>query len=241
MDSPTQPTFLPHEAVVSGGGSRRESGGLAELLLLAAILIFVVSAALAVGVFLYTQYLQSANASEESQLSSAESSFDPSLIQQLTRLDSRMTAADQLLQAHLAPSEIFTMLQQSTVQDISFNTLTLDATNPQQITLTMQGVAGSVNSIALQAQVFSQSGIIQSPIFSNIDAEQDGVHFNFTALVNPSAITYEGLVTGASTSPTSGTQTSTTQTPTTTQAPVQPASPFTGTSTAATTTTNQTQ
>ena len=144
-----------------------------------------------------------------------------------------MTAAELLLQAHLAPSDVFSMLQQSTVQDISFSTLTFDATNPQQITLTMQGIAGSVNSIALQAQVFSQSGIIQSPIFSNIDAEQDGVHFDFTALVNPSAITYEGFVSGASASPSSGSAASQAQTTAQTQTPAQPASPFTGTSTPA--------
>jgi hypothetical protein len=233
MDSPTQPNFLPHEAVVSTG-TRRESGGLAELLLLIAILLFVVSAALAVGVFLYTQYLQTSNASKLNQLNSAESSFDPSLIQQLTRLDSRMNAAQQLLSAHLAPSDVFTMLQQSTVQDISFGTLTLDATNPQQITLTMQGVAGSVNSIALQAQVFSQSGIIQSPIFSNIDAEPDGVHFNFTALVNPTAISYESLVSGAS-------QSSTSQTTTQTQTPAQPSTVFSGTSTPAAPASGQSQ
>ena len=172
MDSPTQPTFLPHEAVASSAVRRSSGGGLAELFLLVSVLLFVVSGALAVGVFLYTQYLGSSNASKLSQLNAAEASFDPSLIEQLTRLDTRMTAAQALLSAHLAPSELFSMLQSSTVQDISFSSLTLDATNPQQITLTMEGVAGSVNSIALQAQVFSQSGIIQNPIFSDIDAEQ---------------------------------------------------------------------
>jgi hypothetical protein len=223
MDSPTQPTFLPHEAVTSSG-VRRGGGGLAELFLLVAILLFVISAALAVGVFLYTQYLQSSNASKLSQLNSAEASFDPSLIQQLTRLDTRMSAAQSLLSAHLAPSLIFAMLQSSTVQDISFSSLQLDASNPQSIKLTMSGVAASVNSIALQAQVFSQSGLIQSPIFSNIDAEPDGVNFNFTGLINPSAISYETFVSG-----TNPTQPTTQQT----QAPAQVAPAFEGTSTPA--------
>jgi hypothetical protein len=226
MDSPTQPSFIPHEAVVSSS-ARRSGGGLAELGTLVSILVFIISAALGGGVFLYTQYLQSSNASKLQQLTTAESSFDPSLIQQITRLDTRMTAAEQLLSAHMAPSEISTMLEQSTVQDISFSSLELNATNPQQITLTMQGVAGSVNSIALQAQVFSQSGVIQSPIFSDIDAEADGVHFNFSALINPSVISYEGLVSGAGSA-----QSGTTQTQTT--APTQaaaPNSPFVASST----------
>jgi hypothetical protein len=223
MDSPTQPTFLPHEAVTSAG-VRRGGGGLAELFLLVAILLFVISAALAVGVFLYTQYLQSSNASKLSQLNAAEASFDPSLIQQLTRLDTRMSAAQSLLTAHLAPSLIFAMLQASTVQDISYSSLQLDASNPQQIRLTMSGVAASVNSIALQAQVFSQSGLIQSPIFSNIDAEPNGVNFNFSGLVNPTAISYETFVSGSNPAQPAAP---------TTQAPAQVAPAFEGTSTPA--------
>lgn len=216
MDSPTQPTFIPHEAVTSSGASR-SGGGLSELMLLVGIILLIISGALAAGVFLYTQYLQTSSASELDQLNRAQASLDPSLIQQLTRLDDRMNAAETLLAAHLAPSQFFSILEQSTVQDISFSSLNYDATNPANVTLTMTGVAGSVNSIALQAQVFSQSGIITNPIFSAIDAEQEGVHFNFTALVNPSAIAYEKLVSGGAAAPATKTQT---------QAPAQPASPF---------------
>jgi hypothetical protein len=225
MDSPTQPTFIPHEAV-SVMSTRRNSGGLSELVLLIAIVLVIISGALAAGVFLYTQYLQNSNTSKLSQLNSAEASFDPSLIQQLTRLDARMTAAQTLLSAHLAPTQFFAMLEQSTVQDISFSSLSYDATNPQNVTLSMEGVAGSVNSIALQAQVFSQSGMITNPIFSNIDAQPEGVHFNFTALINPSAISYEKFVTGAQ----SAAQTQTQPQP---QAPAQPSSPFESSSTPA--------
>lgn len=234
MDSPTQPTFIPHEAVVSV--PLKKGGGLAELFLLVSLVLFIVSAALGAGVFLYTQYLQSSNASKLSQLNSAEAAFDPTLIEQLTRLNTRMITAQSLLSAHLAPSQLFSMLDQSTVQDISFTSLTYDATNPQQIALTMTGVAGSVNSIALQAQVFSQSGIITNPIFSDIDAEEDGVHFDFSALVNPSAITYEGMVSGASQSPASSASPAGLQTQIQTQPQTQPqtsASPFQGTSTPA--------
>jgi hypothetical protein len=223
MDSPTQPTFIPHEAVTSAA-ARRGGGGLTELFLLVGILLFVISCALGIGVFLYTQYLQNSNTSKLSQLNTAEASFDPSLIQQLTRLDTRMTAAQSLLSTHLAPSDIFAMLQSSTVQDISFSSLQLDATNPQHITLTMAGVAGSVNSIALQAQVFSQSGIIQSPIFSNIDAQRGGVNFDFTGLINPSAISYEGFVSGSAGQ-------SSQQVQSQPQAPAQVAPAFEGTST----------
>lgn len=237
MDSPTQPTFIPHEAV-SAAPIRRGGGGLSELVLLISIVLFIVSGALAAGVFLYTQYLQTSNASKLSQLNSAEAAFDPTLVQQLTRLDTRMQAAQTLLTAHLAPLVLFTALGKLTVQDVSFGSFTYNAANPQQISLAMTGVAGSVNAVALQAQVFSQSGIITNPIFSNIDAQQDGVHFNFTGVVNPSALSYEGYVTGSSAqagaqpaSPAGGTQPATQQAQP--QTPAVPASPFEGSSTPA--------
>lgn len=197
MDSPTQPTFIPHEAVTAAP-ARRGGGGLSELIFLISITLFIVSAALGAGVFLYAQYLQTSNTSKLGQLQSAGTAFDPTLVQQLTRLDARMNAAQSLLSSHLAPSQLFAMLDQSTVQDVSFSSLSYNASSPQQITLAMTGVAGSVNAIALQAQVFSQSGVITNPIFSNIDAQQDGVHFNFTALVNPVALKYESYAAGAS-------------------------------------------
>lgn len=223
MDSPTtQPTFIPHEAVTASS-SRRGGGGLAELMLLVSIILLIVSGALAGGVFLYTQYLTTSNTSKLAQLNSAQAALDPKLIQQLTRLDSRMNAAQSLLSSHLAPTQLFAMLDQSTVQDVAFTSFGYNAGNTQQITLTMTGVAGSVNAIALQAQVFSQSGVITDPIFSNIDAENDGVHFNFTALVNPTQLSYESLVTGASPqSPSQPAQ----QAPAQQQAPAAPASPF---------------
>jgi hypothetical protein len=196
MDSPVQPSFIPHDAGVATGAPR-SSSGLRELLLLLSIVLLVVSAALGAGVFLYTQYLQSAEQSKLAQLNRAEAAFDPSLIQQITRLDTRMHAASALLSAHLAPTQLFAMLEQTTAQDISFNSFSYDSTNPQQITIKMAGVAGSVNSVALQAQLFSQSGMLTSPIFSGIDSEQDGVHFDFTAFVNPTDLSYETLITGA--------------------------------------------
>src|ERR1700683_640451 len=116
MDSPTQPSFIPHEAVNSP--TTHHNSGLKELILLLCIVFLVVSAALAGGVFLYTQYLQSSGQSKLASLNRAEAAFDPPLIQQITRLNTRMNAAAMLLSAHLAPTQLFTTLEQTTVQDI---------------------------------------------------------------------------------------------------------------------------
>jgi hypothetical protein len=171
----------------------RQRGGLNDLVLLCAIVLLIASGALAVGVFLYQQFLQTESASKVAQLKRAEAAFEPALVTQITRLDDRMHAADSILSTHLAPTAFFQMLQQSTLQTVSFRSLDLQAPDPQHITLKMQGLARSVNSIALQADLFSKSNVITSPIFSNIARQSDGVHFDLSAVVNPTALNFSGV------------------------------------------------
>ncbi|MBI5470043.1 hypothetical protein HY968_01850 [Candidatus Kaiserbacteria bacterium] len=199
MESGIQSSFIPQDAAEALVKSARpyRSGGLPEFLLLVAIVLLVASAALAAGVFLYKQYLETASKSKLAQLERAKSAFEPALIQQLTRLDDRMHAGEAILGSHLAPSVYFDALQQATLATISFSNLTLDAGDGQHVSVHMSGVAQSVNSIALQAQILAKNGVITSPIFSGIDREKDGVHFNLSALVNPTAINYVGQVAGA--------------------------------------------
>ena len=200
MESGIQSSFIPHDATEGIIKSARpyKSGGLPEFLLLISIVLLVASGALGAGVFLYKQYLETASKSKFAQLERAKSAFEPALIQQLTRLDDRMHAGAVILGSHLAPSIYFDALQQATLSTISFSNLTLDAGDGQHVSVHMSGIAQSVNSIALQAQIFGKNAIITSPIFSGIDREQDGVHFNLSALINPSAINYAGQVAGGS-------------------------------------------
>ena len=157
-------------------------------------MLFVASAALGAGVFLYKQFLAIESASKLSQLERAKAAFQPSLIQELTRLDDRMHAADRILGAHIAPTAFFLALQQATLETVAFQTLDFQSLDPQDMKISMTGVAQSVNSIALQADLFSKNGVIMSPIFSNIARQPDGVHFNLSAVVNPKSIGYSELI-----------------------------------------------
>jgi hypothetical protein len=194
-ESATPGTFIPHDTVAPA--RPRQKSGLNDLLLLCAIVLFVASGALAVAVFLYGQLLQTESTSKVAQLQRAEAAFEPSLIQQITQLDDRMRAGDTILHAHIAPTAFFGALNQATLQTVSFQSLDFEASDAQNISVKMQGVAQSVNSIALQADLFSKNGVITSPIFSNIARQADGVHFDLSASVNPAAISYASLVSGA--------------------------------------------
>ena len=213
-DQNTPGTFIPHDAAAPAPARRdRGGGGLADLIFLIAIVLLVASGALAGAVFLYAQFLNTESSSKLAQLKRAEAAFEPALIQQITRLDDRMHAADVILGTHIAPTAFFKALEGATLQTVSFQTLTLDAQNMQHVNLKMQGIARSVNSIALQADLFSKNGVVTSPIFSNIARQADGVHFDLAAIVNPSAINYAALLAAASGAPPAGQQTTTTAPP----------------------------
>lgn len=191
-------SFIPHDTAVAPPARRRGGGGLNDLLLLSAIVLFVASAALAAGVFLYGQFLATESSSKLAQLERAKAAFQPALVQELTRLDDRMHAADRILGVHIAPTAFFKALEEATLKTISFQTLELEAPDTQHINIKMAGIAQSVNSIALQADLFSKSGVIVSPIFSGIARQSNGVHFNLSAAVNPASINYAGVAISAS-------------------------------------------
>lgn len=186
-----QQSFIPHEAATIE--RRVSTRGSAELFSLVALVLFVASAALAAGVFLYSEYLQTSATSKIDQLRRAEAAFEPSLIRELTRLDDRMRAAGEILNKHIAPTTLFGMLEQTTIETVAFSSLDFGVADAQSMVVEMAGVAASVNSVALQADLFSKGGMITSPIFSDISRQADGVHFSLSAQINPAAINYSQI------------------------------------------------
>lgn len=191
MPNTAPPSFIPHESPSVAAAPR--GSNLVDLFILISLVLFVASAALAAGIFLYQQYLQASATSKVEQLERAKAAFEPSLIHELSRLDDRMRAAGDVLSRHMAPSAFFTMLEQTTIETLSFSSLDFEAVDTGHLTVKMSGIAKSVNSIALQADLYAKGGMVTNPIFSNIDREQDGVHFNLAALINPTAINFVQL------------------------------------------------
>src|SRR3989338_1267051 len=189
----TQPSFIPRETP-SFSQSPRKQKGMADLLTLLSIVLFAASVALGAGVFLYKEYLRSSASSKVSQLERAKAAFEPSLIRELTRLDDRMRSAGDVLGGHISPTAFFRMLEQTTIASIAYASLDFEAIDAQHMTVKMDGVAGSVNAIALQADLFAKGGMITSPIFSNINRQADGVHFDLSAHINPLSINFTQLL-----------------------------------------------
>lgn len=197
MEPTAQPSFIPHDAGTPQTVRRTSEGGLWDLLMILGIVVLAASSALAGGVFLYKEYLDSTKKSQLAQLKEANEQFDKSLVEKLTRLDNRMESAEMLLGTHVSPSAFFASLNQVTAKTVSYTDLDVLVSDPRDIEVKMTGVARSVNSIAFQADILSKSGVFTNPIFSKLDRQRDGVHFALTMEVDAARINFENLVNSA--------------------------------------------
>jgi hypothetical protein len=193
-ESPIRSSFIPKDAAAPSKTIVRK-GGLYDLFMLISIVLVIASIVLAVGVFLYVQFLQTESASKLAQLQRAKAAFEPALIQKLMRLDDRMHVADDLLANHLAPIMVLQILEQTTLQTVSYGSFNFDSGDSQNTSIKMAGTAQSVNSIALQADLFSKSSVLTSPIFSGVNRSTSGVAFSVSALINPALVRYSSLIT----------------------------------------------
>ncbi|MDO8552403.1 MAG: hypothetical protein Q7S01_02600 [bacterium] len=202
METGIKNSFIPHDVSQPASAERVREGSLLDLVVLVSVVLLVASLVLAAGVFLYQQYLDQSSASKINQLKIAKAQFDPALIEEFSRLDDRMRDADTILGSHIAPSVFFHMLEANTLKTVSFRSLDFETGNEDGMTIKMDGIAESVNSIALQADYFSKVGIITSPIFSNINRQLDGVRFSFSGIVNAPSIRYSQVAAGNNAAPT---------------------------------------
>ncbi len=193
MESNIKASFIPDKLPTENGRgrpTRNSSGSAVDILMLLAIVALAVALALAAGVFLYSSFLTSNVQSKSEQLARAQQAFEPALVAELVRLDARLDAANTVLAQHLAPSEIFNLLEELTLQSVSYSSMDYALSEDGTITLKLQGKARSVNGVALQASVFGQHNAITNPIFGDLDLVSDGVEFTVTATVNPAALRY---------------------------------------------------
>ncbi len=166
------------------------SASASDFVVLLSIVLLVASGALGGGIFLYKQYVESNNAKMLESLKRAQAQLEPALIQKFTRLDDRMQIAGNLLDQHEAYSRLFSVFEQTTIKTVTFKSLSISAEDPQMVVFAMEGLADSINSIALEADLFSKTGAMKSPIFSDVNRSSGGVVFKVVGELNQTDLSY---------------------------------------------------
>ncbi|MEX0917170.1 MAG: hypothetical protein WDZ90_01460 [Candidatus Paceibacterota bacterium] len=197
MEPKFRSSFIPKESLKDEGkGSKTRTAGMG-IIMLVTLVLFLGTITLAAGVFFYQQFLFQSIESKKASFERAEEAFSPSLITELSRVDSRLTAAEDLLGRHVSVSALLELLEETTLRNVRFREFRYSSLSGPEISLSMDGEARSFNAVALQSDAFGGNRFINNSIFSNLNIDQRGnVVFNFSATVDPRLISYERLIEG---------------------------------------------
>lgn len=187
MEPKVQTSFIPKKPFSSGTAVRPRG---VSIFMLLGVALFIITIFLGGAVFLYERYLTGAIASKNAQLERARAAFEPALIEDLKRMSGRIALARDILNNHLAPSAIFSLLEQSTLTTVRFRSFTY-ALSGSKATIVMRGEARSFADVAVQSDTFTGGRRLRDIVFSNLNLDSSGhIAFDFSATLDPSLILY---------------------------------------------------
>lgn len=188
MEPKVQTSFIPKKSLVEATSPRRSG---ISIFMLLGVAVFVISVFLAGGIYFYEGYLEGAIGEKDASLKRARAAFEPALIEDLKRLSNRINLARGVLDNHLAPSAIFSLLEESTLRTIRFRSFTYTTTG-SRASIALKGEGRSFGDVAVQSDTFAAGRRLRDVIFSNLNLDQTTgtVVFDMSATVDPSLILY---------------------------------------------------
>ena len=191
MEPKFRTSFIPKKTLATASQSQKKSGGGLGVMTLLSLIIAFGAITLSVGVFLYQQILEASLTRKTETLERARAAFEPALIEELVRIDSRIEAAKGILNKHITPSVLFETLEELTLKSVQFQDFDLTRISDDKISISMKGIAQDFRGVALQADIFGKSRLIREPIFSNLNLNQEGrAVFSLSAFVDPTFINF---------------------------------------------------
>ncbi|HEU5114799.1 MAG TPA: hypothetical protein VFT82_03465 [Candidatus Paceibacterota bacterium] len=192
MDPQFRTSFIPKKPITA---SPVRSAPVISLFSLLATVLFIVSLALSGGVFFYQRYLQTQIDSDKVSLDKAKGAFEPDIINQIVRLDTRIETGKQLLSSHLAVTPFFDFLSSITLQDVRFTDFNFSYLAPDKIVVIMKGQATGYAAVALQSDVLNAQKKLRETMISDLTLDPEGtVSFSVSTIVDPSLVSYPVLV-----------------------------------------------
>lgn len=191
-------TFIPKAPVTGASAARAAQRAPVGLFFGITLVIFLLTVFAAAGVYAYRAYLTKEVVTLNSSLEIAKAAFEPDSIRAFKRFSGRINTADALLARHVAPSILFTVLQDLTLQSVRLLkfSYSFDSTDVQ---ISLSGTASNYSSVAFQSNVFGKSPYIGDPVFSNLTLDKAGsVTFDVNAHVDPKLLLYESIASESS-------------------------------------------
>ncbi len=174
MDKEFKTTFIPKKNLAKARVAQPSNPKTRSLLGLLALLLFVTALVSSIGVYVYKLRVAAVINSRVDSINRAEKAFEPAIILELRKLDIRLRAATELLDQHIALSDFFDSLGETTLPDISFNDFQINF-DEETPSVSMSGTARGYVAIAQQSELFGNNQYIENAIFSDFALNETGL------------------------------------------------------------------
>lgn len=162
------------------------------LFLTISIFIFVLAVISSSGVFFYKSYLESGIENKNIILERERDNLDLTLIQKLSKFDSKIEIATELLNKHTSLIYLFDFLEKNTLEEVMFNDFDFFL-DKDGFNLSLRGKASNYTAVAIQSDILGKSEEVINPIFSNLGVDNFGdIVFEINMKIDPRLISYRG-------------------------------------------------
>ena len=187
MDPKLQTSFIPKKTL---GETKRVSTPIGFFTLIGWVVFFITIGMLG-AVYLWSFLLNRAIAQDQTSLASKNIDLDTA--NNLIKMNDRLLNVSDLLQKHLAVSNLFEALASSTLQSVQFVSLIYTVVDAHTVTINLTGKAPNFAAVALQSDTFAQQSFLKNVTFSDLALNPDNsVNFKVDASVDPSFLKYQG-------------------------------------------------
>lgn len=198
METKFQTSFIPKKPATVVGPSQHHG---MSLFLLISIIVFLISIGIAGYVYIQKSILVTKIEANQKKIEENKTGVisDPTQVEDLVSLSSRISVAKKLLDKHVSISPIFNFLQQGTLKSVRFKNFTFTSGGKNEngvntVSIQLSGQARDWETVASQADEFGKPEwrkIITEPKISNLSLNADGsVSFTFTTRVTTGSLVY---------------------------------------------------
>lgn len=184
-------SFIPSKPIqaVNKGGQLRGNRG-SNFMTTITLVIFFATLIVAGGVYFYGIQRKNTIEDQKMKLLDAQNSFDPDFVSSATLLNNRIESVKKLLANHKSPSQIFTVLEDTTLTSLQFTSLDYSVGEEGTILITAKGLANDFETVVLQSDNYGKTGLLRDILFSGLQNTQQGVSFDLEGTVEDQLVLY---------------------------------------------------
>src|SRR3989344_1268957 len=202
METKFQTSFIPKKpfSPIGGLNVQQPRRATSSLFMTLAGFLFIVSLLAAGGMYFWKSYLLSSQESYKTQLAEREKQFNADLIEELKSQNVKIDLPKNLIDKHLAASQIFDIIGRLTIENVRFLSMdmTAGATSNDGIKINLKGNGTCLSAVAFHSDVLGQleryglRKVVKNPILSDPSIDTDRtVSFGLTATVDPVNLSYK--------------------------------------------------